>query len=72
MNVKTLLATLATACTLPAMAQEVTLKVHFHLPASSYANTLFIQPWCEGIARDSNNRMKCQSYPSKRCEQPLL
>ena len=64
MNVKTLLATLATACTLPAMAQEVTLKVHFHLPASSYANTLFIQPWCEGIARDSNNRMKCQSYPS--------
>ena len=47
-----------------ALAQEVTLKVHFFLPASSFANTLFIQPWCERIARDSNNRMKCQSYPS--------
>ena len=47
-----------------AQAQEVTLKVHFFLPPTSYANTLFIQPWCEKIAKESNNRMKCQSYPS--------
>ena len=54
----------AAAAALPAQAQEVTLKVHFFLPASSYANTLFIQPWCERIAKESANRMKCQSYPS--------
>ena len=47
-----------------AQAQEVTLKVHFFLPPTSYANTLFIQTWCEKIAKESNNRMKCQSYPS--------
>ena len=48
----------------PAQAQEVTLKEHFFLPATSFANTLFIQPWCDKIAKESNNRMKCQSYPS--------
>ena len=47
-----------------AQAQEVPLKVHFFLPPTSYANTLFIQPWCDKIAKESNNRMKCQSYPS--------
>ena len=25
---------------------------------------MFIQPWCERIAKESNNRMKCQIYPS--------
>ncbi len=49
---------------LPAQAQEVTLKLHFHLPITSFASTLFIQPWCEKIARESANRMKCQIYPS--------
>jgi TRAP-type transport system periplasmic protein len=48
-----------------ALAQEtVTLKVHHFLPAGSYANTQFIQPWCEKIARESANRLKCQIYPS--------
>lgn len=47
-----------------ASAQEVTLKVHHFLPAGSYANTMFIQPWCDKIAKESNNRMKCQIYPS--------
>lgn len=60
---KVLIPLLASAA-MPAMAQEVTLKVHFFLPATSYANTLFITPWCEQIAKDSNNRMKCQIYPS--------
>jgi len=56
----------ALLCTLaaPASAQEVTLKVHHFLPAGSYANTMFIQPWCDKIAKESNNRMKCQIYPS--------
>jgi TRAP-type C4-dicarboxylate transport system substrate-binding protein len=49
---------------LAAQAQEVTLKVHFFLPASSFANTLFITPWCEKVAKESANRLKCQIYPS--------
>jgi len=47
-----------------ALAQEVTLKVHHFLPAGSYANTQFIQPWCDRIAKESGNRLKCQVYPS--------
>ncbi|HEY2629863.1 MAG TPA: TRAP transporter substrate-binding protein [Usitatibacter sp.] len=45
-------------------AQEVILKVHHFLPAGSYANTMFIQPWCDRIAKESNNRLKCQICPS--------
>ena len=55
---------LVAAAALPAQAQEVTLKVHFFLPISSFASTLFIQPWCDKIAKESNHRMKCQLYPS--------
>ena len=48
-----------------ASAQEtVVLKVHHFLPAGAYAQTQFIQPWCDKIARESANRMKCQIYPS--------
>ena len=47
-----------------ARAQDVTLKVHHFLPAGSYAHTMFIQPWCDRIAKDSGNRLKCQIYPS--------
>jgi TRAP-type C4-dicarboxylate transport system substrate-binding protein len=49
----------------PAMAQDaVTLKVHHFLPAGSYANQQFIQPWCDKIAKDSGGKLKCQIYPS--------
>jgi TRAP-type transport system periplasmic protein len=47
-----------------AWAQDVTLKVHHFLPAGSAANTMFIMPWCEKVAKESNNRIKCQIYPS--------
>lgn len=49
---------------LPAQAQEVTLKVHHFLPPTSFAQTLMIQPWCEKVARESANRLKCQIFPS--------
>jgi TRAP-type transport system periplasmic protein len=49
---------------LSAQAQDVTLKVHHFLPAGSFAQKLFIEPWCERIAKESGNRMKCQIYPS--------
>lgn len=55
---------LALMATTHAMAQEVVLKVHHFLPPSSFAQTLFIGPWCDKIAKESNNRMKCQIYPS--------
>jgi TRAP-type C4-dicarboxylate transport system substrate-binding protein len=58
-----LLATAALAAA-TVQAQEVTLKVHHFLPAGSYANTMFIQPWCDRIAKESNNKLKCQIYPS--------
>jgi TRAP-type transport system periplasmic protein len=50
---------------LPSMAQEtIVLKLHHFLPASSFAQTMMIQPWCDKIAAESNNRMKCQIYSS--------
>jgi TRAP-type transport system periplasmic protein len=68
MRIKSLLAAIA-ALTLSgagvvAHAQEVTLKVHHFLPAGSAANTMFIMPWCDKVAKESNNRIKCQIYPS--------
>ena len=58
------LAAIGAACMTQVAAQEVTLKVHHFLPAGSSANTMFIQPWCDRIAKDSGNKMKCQIYPS--------
>ena len=66
-SVRLALSTLALAAWpfTPAMAQDaVTLKVHHFLPAGSYANQQFIQPWCDKIAKDSGGRLKCQIYPS--------
>lgn len=48
----------------PALAQDVTLKVHHFLPAGSFAQKMFIEPWCARIATESANKMKCQIYPS--------
>lgn len=45
-------------------AQTVTLKVHHFLPAGSAAQTMFIKPWCDKIALESGDKMKCQIYPS--------
>ena len=49
---------------LSASAQEVVLKVSHFLPPTSLAQTMFIQPWCDRIAAESNGRMKCQIYAS--------
>ena len=47
-----------------ASAQEITLKFAHFLPPSSNAHQNLITPWCEKIAKESNNRMKCQIYPA--------
>lgn len=57
------LAALACAA-LSASAQTVTLKVHHFLPAGSAAQTMFIKPWCDQIALESGDKLKCQIYPS--------
>lgn len=43
-----------------AMAQEIVLKVHHFWPSGALAPTQLVAPWCEQIARESNNRMRCQ------------
>jgi TRAP-type C4-dicarboxylate transport system substrate-binding protein len=45
-------------------ADEVVLKVHHFLPVQSYANTQFIQPWCDKVAKESANRIRCQIFGS--------
>ena len=48
----------------PALAQEITLKVaHFWPPNAMPPSTLLV-PWCDKVAKDSNNRLKCQIYPA--------
>lgn len=59
-----LLLLLAGAAPPRAAAQEVTLKVAHFLPPASTAHAKFIAPWCEKIARESNNRLRCQIFPA--------
>ena len=47
-----------------AHAQEITLKVHHFLPPASNAHANLIAPWCDKVAKESNNRLKCQIYPA--------
>ena len=49
---------------LPAAAQEVTLKVHHFWPPGAMPPSTLLVPWCDKIAKDSNNRLKCQIYPA--------
>jgi TRAP-type C4-dicarboxylate transport system substrate-binding protein len=62
--IHTLLATAAAALSLPALAQEVVLKFHHIWPPAAMAPTRVIGPWCEKIAAESGNRMKCQALPA--------
>lgn len=52
------------ASSLPAAAQEVTLKVHHFLPPTSTAHVKLITPWCDRLAKDSGGKLKCQIYPA--------
>jgi TRAP-type transport system periplasmic protein len=61
-----LAATLAwlSIATVPARAQEITLKVAHFLPTTSTTHAKFIVPWCERIRAQSQGRLRCQIYPS--------
>lgn len=45
-------------------AQEVTLKFHHIWNTQAMASVNVITPWCDKIAAESNNRMKCQILPA--------
>ena len=61
---KLVVSTAAAMLSLCVNAQEVTLKVHHFWPPAAMPPTKILQPFCDKIAADSNNRMKCQLYPA--------
>jgi TRAP-type C4-dicarboxylate transport system substrate-binding protein len=68
MNRRLILALSAAAALLPATApaagEQIILKVHHFLPATSNPQVHLIQPWCDRIGRESADRLKCQIYPA--------
>jgi TRAP-type C4-dicarboxylate transport system substrate-binding protein len=64
LKLKALLTASLLTAAMATSADTVTLKVHHFLPAGSYAQTMLIKPWCDRIAQDSGDRLKCQIYPS--------
>jgi len=57
-------ACLFAAAAMPAVAQEITLKVHHFLSTQSPAHARLITPWCDKVAKESGGRLKCQIYPT--------
>jgi TRAP-type C4-dicarboxylate transport system substrate-binding protein len=57
-------ALLLLAVTLPVHAQQVVLKLHHMLPATSNPHLNVLVPWCDKINKESNDRLKCQIYPA--------
>jgi TRAP-type transport system periplasmic protein len=62
--IRTLLAVLAATAAMPALAQEVTLKFHHIWNPQAMASVNVITPWCNKIAAESNNKLKCQILPA--------
>ena len=59
-----LLSALAMMTTVHAQAQEVVLKVHHIWPTVAMGHKRVVEPWCETIAKESNNRLRCQILPA--------
>ena len=55
---------IAAGTAIPALAQEVVLKVHHFWPPGAMPPSTILTPWCDKIAKDSGNKMKCQIYPA--------
>lgn len=62
--VKTLIAASIASVGMAVHAQEVTLKVHHFLSATTFIHTAVFAPWCDKLAKESANRIKCQIYPA--------
>ena len=61
---KTLIAAMLAGLGLMAQAQEVTLKVHHFLGPQSTQHVNMFGAWCDKLAKESANKLKCQIYPS--------
>jgi TRAP-type C4-dicarboxylate transport system substrate-binding protein len=61
---QSLAAAACAALALPALAQDVVLKVHHFWPPNAMPPSTILTPWCDKIAKESGNRMKCQIYPA--------
>lgn len=48
----------------PALAQEVTLKLHQFLPAQANVPKLVLDVWADNVERDSGGRIKVDRFPS--------
>jgi TRAP-type C4-dicarboxylate transport system substrate-binding protein len=57
-------ATIAALGAFAAQAQEITLKVHHFWPPAAMPPTRILQPFCDKIAADSGNKLKCQIFPA--------
>lgn len=55
---------LATLSAWGAHAQEVTLKVHHIWPNTAIVPSKVLNPWCDKVALESKNRIKCQLMPA--------
>lgn len=60
----TLLAAALVAGVSAAHAEEVTLKVHHFLGPQSTQHTNMFGAWCDKLAAESANKLKCQIFPS--------
>jgi TRAP-type transport system periplasmic protein len=49
---------------LPVAAQQITLKVHHFWPPVAMPPSTLLVPWCERIAKESGNRLKCEIFPA--------
>ena len=59
------IAALSTAFTAaPALAQDVTLKLHQFLPSQANVPKLVLDVWADKVEADSNGRIKVERYPS--------
>lgn len=61
---RTLIAGAMAVAVCVAQAQEVTLRVHHFLGPQSVQNTAMLGAWCDKLAKESANRLKCQLYPA--------
>jgi TRAP-type transport system periplasmic protein len=62
--VKPLLAAAAAFASMSAWPQEVTLKFHHIWNPQAMASVRVIQPWCNKVASESSNKLKCQVFPA--------
>jgi TRAP-type transport system periplasmic protein len=62
--IRSALAAAALAAAGLAQAQEVTLKFHHIWNTTAMASTQVIAPWCDKVAKESANRLKCQVFPA--------